>query len=69
MLADMLGELTWLALYGGLGYAFASQWELIHRLLTDFSGFALGGAVLAAGVYVLVRATASAKDNHERQAR
>jgi len=60
ILADMLGELTWMALYGGLGYVFASQWELVHALLADFSGFALGAAVLAVGVYLLVKAGRSA---------
>ncbi len=29
MLYDAAGELTWIILYGGLGYAFGSQWELV----------------------------------------
>lgn len=55
MLYDMLGELTWVLLYGGLGYAFGSQWELIGDFISNFSGFILGGLVLAAGVYLLLR--------------
>jgi membrane protein DedA with SNARE-associated domain len=51
----MLGELTWIALYGGLGYAFGSQWELISDFISDFSGFILGGVVLAAGVYLFMK--------------
>lgn len=51
----LLGELTWFALYGGLGYAFGSQWELISEFMTNFSGFALGAAALGGGLYLLVR--------------
>ena len=56
LLFDVLGELTWFALYGGLGYAFGSQWELISDFLSEFSGFVLGGVVVAVGVVVLVKA-------------
>lgn len=52
---DALGELTWFALYGGLGYAFGSQWELISDFISNFSGFLLGALVLGAGVYLLAR--------------
>jgi membrane protein DedA with SNARE-associated domain len=48
------GEITWLALYGGLGYAFGSQWELISQFMSDFSGLLIGVAALGAGVYFLV---------------
>jgi membrane protein DedA with SNARE-associated domain len=54
-LFDFLGELTWFVVYGGLGYAFGSQWELISQFLSDFSGFALGGLVLGIGLYLLSR--------------
>lgn len=50
---DMLGELTWIGLYGGLGYAFGSQWELVSDFISNFSGFILGALVLAAGIYLL----------------
>jgi membrane-associated protein len=52
---DVLGELIWVLLYGGLGYAFGSQWELISDFITNFSGFILGALVLGAGIYLLVR--------------
>src|SRR5262245_48458610 len=29
MAYDSLGELTWIILYGGLGYLFGSEWELV----------------------------------------
>ena len=51
----MLGELIWFILYGGLGYAFGSQWELISQFISDFSSFILGGVVLGAGVYLWVK--------------
>jgi membrane protein DedA with SNARE-associated domain len=50
------GELIWISLYGGLGYAFGSQWELISDFITNFSGFLIGAAILAAGVFLLLRA-------------
>lgn len=52
---DVAGELTWLALYGGLGYIFGSQWELISQFISDFSGLLVGVVALGAGVYILLR--------------
>lgn len=52
---DMLGELTWFMLFGGLGYYFGSQWELISDFISEFSGFILGGLVVAVGVVILVK--------------
>ncbi|MCX6067542.1 MAG: VTT domain-containing protein [Chloroflexi bacterium] len=51
----MLGELTWVLIYGGLGYAFGSQWELISDFISNFSGFILGALALGVGIYLLVR--------------
>ena len=50
----MLGELTWVLLYGSLGYAFGSQWELISDFISNFSGFLLGAMALGLGVYMLL---------------
>jgi membrane protein DedA with SNARE-associated domain len=55
LLYAVLGELAWFAVYGGLGYAFGSQWELISDFISNFSGFALGAVVLGAGIYLLVK--------------
>ncbi len=52
---DALGELTWILLYGGLGYVFGSQWELINEFISDFSDFALGALVLGVGVYLFIK--------------
>lgn len=52
---DLAGELTWFVLYGSLGYAFGSQWELISQFASDFSGLLVGLAALAAAVYLVWR--------------
>ncbi len=52
LLFDFLGETTWIALFGGLGYWLGSQWELAGQLLSDFGSLALGLMVLSAGIYL-----------------
>ncbi len=52
---DVAGELTWIVLYGGLGYAFGSQWELISQFISDFSGLLVGVVIFGAGVYFFIR--------------
>lgn len=51
---DTAGELTWLILFGGIGYAFGDQWALITDIVSNFSG--LIGSILAigGGIYLLV---------------
>ena len=51
LLFAVLGELSWLLSFGGLGYAFAEQWEAISQFVSDFSGLLVGVVVLATGVY------------------
>jgi len=55
LIYDVTGEITWLILFGGLGYAFGSQWELISQFVSDFSGVLVGVAAVGAGVYFLFR--------------
>ncbi len=52
---DIAGEATWIVLYGGLGYTFGSQWELISQFISDFSGLLVGMVALGAGIYILLR--------------
>ena len=52
MLYDVLGETTWIILYGGLGYAFGSQWEVVYDFLGNFGGFVLGAVILGAGIWM-----------------
>lgn len=48
---DFLGELTWLGLYGAIGYIFGSQWDVVADFVGDFSGLLAGVAFLVLGVY------------------
>ena len=50
---DLAGEVTWLLLFGGLGYVFGSQWEMINQLISDSSGLLLGIVALIAAGYIL----------------
>ena len=49
LLFDVLGELVWIALYGGLGYAFADQWETVSDLAGNLTGVLIGLLALVAG--------------------
>lgn len=49
------GELTWLLIYGGLGYLFGSQWEVVSTFVSDFSGLLVGLVMLAGGLYWWLR--------------
>ena len=55
LLYALLGELTWFGVYGGLGYAFGSQWELISDFISNFSGFAVGALALGVGIYLFFK--------------
>jgi len=63
LLFDLIGELTWIALYTGVGYAVGTQFELINDLISDFGGLLVGLVVVAAGVYFFVRWQRSSR-NH-----
>jgi membrane protein DedA with SNARE-associated domain len=52
---DSLGELTWIVLYGGLGYLFGSQWEVVSEFISNFGGFILGIVLLGVGVWLARR--------------
>ena len=61
LLYDIAGELTWIILYGGLGYIFGSQWELINQFINDFSGILVGVVALGMGIYLILRRQARNK--------
>ena len=52
---DIAGELTWLFIFGSLGYAFGSQWEAVSQFITDFSGVLVGVIILATGIFLFFR--------------
>lgn len=55
LIYDALGELTWIVLYGGLGYLFGSQWELISDFIGSVGGLILGLALVGIGVWFWAR--------------
>jgi membrane protein DedA with SNARE-associated domain len=60
LIFGVAGRLTWLALYGGLGYVFGRQWPVVSQAIGQY-GLWLGvAAALGAGPYVLLRHGASA---------
>jgi membrane-associated protein len=56
LLFDVIGELVWIALYGGLGYLFADRWEALSDLAGNLSGMLLGVLALALGAVWAYRA-------------
>jgi membrane protein DedA with SNARE-associated domain len=52
LIYDTLGELTWIILYGGLGYLFGSQWELVGEFIKNFGGLIMGLFIVGAGVWL-----------------
>lgn len=52
MLYDTLGEATWVLLYGGLGYAFGTQWEVVYEFIGNFGRFLLGAVIVGAGIWL-----------------
>jgi membrane-associated protein len=55
MAYDSLGEFTWITLYGGLGYLFGSQWELVSDFVSNFGGLILGLVILGVGIWLGLR--------------
>src|SRR5215208_7949390 len=52
---DALGEMTWILLYGGLGFWFGSQWEIVSDFISNFGGFVLGLVLLVGGIWLGTR--------------
>jgi len=55
MIYDTCGEFTWIMLYGGLGYYFGSNWEIVSDFLSNFGGLVLGVVLLIAGIWLGIR--------------
>lgn len=52
MTAVLLGEMIWVAGFGGLGLVFADRWEGISQLTGDLVGMLLGAVLIAVGLWV-----------------
>jgi len=50
MTYDIAGEIVWIGLYGGLGYLFGSQWELVYDFISNFGGLIFGLVIFAFGI-------------------
>ena len=55
LIYDAAGEITWLVLYGGIGYAFGSQWQTVSQFINDNSGYVVGITVVGMGTYCVYR--------------
>jgi membrane protein DedA with SNARE-associated domain len=55
MAYDSFGEFTWIILYGGLGYLFGSEWELVSDFISNFGGLILGVLILGVGTWLGLR--------------
>ena len=49
---DVSGEAIWVFGYGGLGYLFGSQWEVVSDFISSFGGLTLGLILLGAGIWL-----------------
>lgn len=65
MTYDALGEFTWIVLYGGLGYWFGSNWEIVSDFLSNFGGLLLGLFLLGVGVWLGLRRWKALEDRKE----
>ena len=61
---DVAGEILWIGLYGGLGYLFGSQWELVYDFTSNFGGLILGVVLLGFGIQ---QAMKWQKQNREKE--
>jgi len=52
MSAVVAGEIIWVFLFGGLGYLFANQWEVLSGLAGDVAWVLLGIVLVMAGVWM-----------------
>lgn len=66
MIYDSLGELTWILLYGGLGYVFGSQWELVSTVISNFGGLIFGLVILTVGIWLWRRRLRSMKQANNK---
>ena len=55
LLYDLAGEAIWVFGYGGLGYLFGTQWEVVSDFISNFGGLVLGLVVLVAGFLLALR--------------
>jgi membrane protein DedA with SNARE-associated domain len=52
---DLVGETIWVFGYGGLGYLFGTQWELVGEFISNFGSLTLGLVILITGIVLAAR--------------
>jgi membrane protein DedA with SNARE-associated domain len=52
---DLLGRLGWLLLYGGLGYGFGSQWQVVNQTIHEYQVWVACLAVVGISILLLRR--------------
>jgi membrane protein DedA with SNARE-associated domain len=55
LLFDVLGQLVWVIVYGGLGYIFVSEWLKVSQAVSGFTGVSFALVAAAAGVWFAVK--------------
>ncbi|MDP2777112.1 MAG: DedA family protein [Anaerolineales bacterium] len=50
LIYDLFGEVVWIIGYGGLGYWFGSEWELVNEFINNFGGLVLGVIIFGFGI-------------------
>ncbi len=68
MTYDIPGEIVWIGLYGGLGYLFGSQWELVNDFLTNFGGLVLGLVIAGFGIRQVIAMQKNSKEEAYKNA-
>jgi len=52
---DILGQAAWIAIFGGLGYMFSSQSDLISEVFSSITGLIVGVVLVLIGAYALFK--------------
>jgi membrane protein DedA with SNARE-associated domain len=52
---DLAGESIWVLGYGGLGFLFGSQWEVVSEFISSFGGLIIGLVLLGVGIWLGMR--------------
>ncbi|HMU91421.1 MAG TPA: VTT domain-containing protein [Anaerolineales bacterium] len=65
---DLTGEIVWIILYGGLGYLFGSQWELVYDFMSNFGGLILGIVLMGFGIRQALQWQKNSRDKINQKA-
>jgi membrane protein DedA with SNARE-associated domain len=66
LIYDVTGEGIWVFGYGGLGYLFGSQWEIVSDFMSNFGWSILGLLLLAVGIWLWHRRLQSIENAKEK---